>query len=187
MSEDYLVRNCAPTLAGLKTASMFTCPYTSRECLMDSIRQLNRRLSGKGLRMIPLRFSEKKALLYLYRPQKLTSDLADSTASQILQGCGYHTDSCEKCVVKLIRKLREQDDFPHEIGLFLGYPAEDVRGFMEQGPDLCKCTGCWKVYGDEESAKKKFAQYKKCTRVYCDQWAKGKDIERLAVKDRAAG
>lgn len=99
----------------------------------------------------------------------------------MLRRNGYNTDSCEKCLVHLIRKLRAQEDFPHEIGLFLGYPVEDVHGFIEKGPDCCKCTGCWKVYGDEEAAKKKFAQYKMCTRVYCDQWAKGKAIEQLTV------
>ena len=26
MSEDYLIRNCAPTLAGIKTANLFSCP-----------------------------------------------------------------------------------------------------------------------------------------------------------------
>ena len=80
-----------------------------------------------------------------------------------------------------MKKLRKDGEFPHEIGLFLGYPPEDVQGFMELGPDCCKCTGCWKVYGDEAAAQRKFAQYKKCTRVYCDRWDKGADIERLAV------
>lgn len=181
MSEDYLVRNCAPTLAGIKTANMFTCPFESKEALLDSIRCMNKRLAGKGLRLLPLRFSEKKALIYLYRPTKLRRDLSQATAAQLLQQHGYDTDSCEKCVVHLVKKLRQQEDFPHEIGLFLGYPPEDVHGFIEKGPDCCKCTGCWKVYGDEEAARKKFAQYKKCTRVYCDQWSKGKDIERLTV------
>lgn len=58
----------------------------------------------------------------------------------------------------IVRKLRRSEDFPHEIGLFLGYPLEDVAGFMELGPCSCKCTGCWKVYGNVEAAKKKFAQ-----------------------------
>ena len=44
-----------------------------------------------------------------------------------------------------------------------------------------KFVGCWKVYGDEKSAKKQFARYKKCTDVYCSQWANGKSIERLTV------
>lgn len=180
MSEECLVRHCAPTLAGIKTASLFTYPYESREQLTEAVRGMNKRLQPKGLRVLPLRYSGKRGLIYLYRPKKLCADLSDETAVRILETCGYHTGSCEKCVGKLARKLRSQPDFPHEIGLFLGYPPEDVCGFMDNSA-CCKCVGCWKVYGDEEAAKKKFAQYKKCTRVYCDQWAKGKDIERLTV------
>ena len=35
MSEDQIIRHCAPTLAGIKTASLFTCPYDSKEALLD--------------------------------------------------------------------------------------------------------------------------------------------------------
>ena len=185
MSEDYIIRNCAPTLAGIKTGNMFTCPFASRDSLLDFIRKMNRQLGHKGLRLLPLRFSDAKALIYVYRPAKLRKDLSHSTAAALLRREGYDPDSCEKCVVHLVKRLRQQQDFPHEIGLFLGYPPEDVCGFMEKGPDCCKCTGCWKVYGDEAAAKKTFAQYKKCTRVYRDQWAKGKDIERLTVTTKA--
>lgn len=185
MSEEYLVRNCAPTLAGLKTASLFTCPCQDPEALRDSLRELNRRLTPKGLRLLPLRFSEKKALIYLYRPARLRCDLSHSTAAELLRCRGYDPGSCEKCVAKLVRKLRTEEEFPHEIGLFLGYPAEDVRGFIQLGPNCAKCTGCWKVYTDPDSAKKTFDQYKKCTRVYCDRWAQKPDIERLTVKSRA--
>lgn len=181
MYDDHLVRYCAPTLAGIKTGNLFTCPFGSQKELLDSVRGMNDRLISKGLRVLPLRFSGNKALIYIYRPKKLSADLTDPTAAQILQRQGYDTGTCEKCIVQLARRLRQQKDFPHEIGLFLGYPPEDVCGFMENNACNCKCVGCWKVYGDEEAAKKKFAQYKKCTRVYCEQWAKGKDIERLTV------
>ena len=181
MSEADLVRHCAPTLAGIKTGSIFACPYETKEALLDSVRQLNRRLRCKGLRVLPLRFSESRALIYLYRPGMLRNDLSDSVAAALLQRHGYNTDSSEQCVAQLMRKLRSQGEFPHEIGLFLGYPPEDVCGFIENNACGCKCVGCWKVYGDEAAAQKKFAQYKKCTRVYCSQWAKGKAIERLAV------
>ena len=83
------------------------------------------------------------------------------------------------CLTKLARRLKQQEDFPHEIGLFLSYPPEDVKGFLEHRP--CKCVGCWKVYENEEAAKKTFAKYKACTRVYCRQLASGIDIERLTV------
>lgn len=184
MSEDYLIRHCAPTLAGIKTANLFTCPYRDRKDLLSFVRQTNRKLIQKGLRVLPLRFTEDKALIYVYRPGKLSSDLSDSKAAAILQQQGYCTGSCEKCIGQLARKIRSEAEFPHEIGLFLGYPPEDVCGFMENRACNCKCIGCWKVYGDEAAAKKKFAQYKKCTRIYQDQWAKGTDIERLTVGNR---
>lgn len=181
MSDDYIIRNCAPTLAGLKTGNMFTCPIESREQLLEDVRSMNRRLVPKGLRVLPLRISDKNALIYLYRPRKLSADLADSSAAEILERCGYQGSNCQKCVGDLAKKLRCQQEFPHEIGLFLGYPPEDVLGFMEQGPDCCKCTGCWKVYGDAAAAQKKFSQFKKCTRIYREQWERGKAIERLTV------
>ena len=49
MSEEMVVRQCAPTLAGIKTGSLFPCPCTDRDALLDEVRQLNRRLSPKGL------------------------------------------------------------------------------------------------------------------------------------------
>ena len=181
MSDDYFIRHCAPTLAGIKTGSLFTCPFRSKQELLESLRHMNKRLLPKGLRVLPLRFHENKALIYIYRPKRLTLDLTNPAAVRILQQHGYDNETCEKCIVRLVQRLRCQDDFPHEIGLFLGYPPEDVCGFIENRACNCKCVGCWKVYGDEKAAKKKFAQYKKCTKIYCDQWAKGKDIERLTV------
>lgn len=181
MSDDYLIRNCAPTLAGIKTANLFACPFDTREELFQAIRRMNRRLTPKGLRVLPLRVSRGKALIYLYRPVKLAQDLSDCVAVCLLRQQGYVPGSCQQTLVQLIRKLRCQEDFPHEIGLFLGYPPEDVQGFMTRGPACCKCSGCWKVYGDEDAARKKFAQYKKCTQIYCRLWAEGNNIERLTV------
>lgn len=181
MSEELLVRHGAPTLAGLKTANLFTCSCNDRQEVIRFVRRQNRHLQRKGLRMIPLRFSDSKALLYLYRPGKLSDDLADHDARQLLKKYGYDLKNCDRCVVQLIRRLRQSDDFPHEIGLFLGYPAEDVRGFIENGAKGCKLVGCWKVYGDEAAAQKKFDRYKKCTQVYCHRFAQTHDIERLTV------
>ena len=83
--------------------------------------------------------------------------------------------------MQLIKRMCADEEFPHEIGLFLGYPPEDVRGFIENGAENCKCVGCWKVYGNVEAAKKTFAKYKKCTDVYSRQQANGKSVERLTV------
>ena len=111
MSEELLVRNCAPTLAGLKTASLFNCPYESREELLSSLRQLNRRLGPKGVRAIPLRFSEKRALVYLYRPARLEQDLSANASAALLRQCGYTSCQSGKCLTSLARKLRQQGEF----------------------------------------------------------------------------
>jgi len=89
MSEEMVVRQCAPTLAGIKTGSLFPCPCTDRDALLDEVRQLNRRLSPKGLCLLPLRFTEGSALLYLYRPATLRRDLSDDLARRLLAEAGY--------------------------------------------------------------------------------------------------
>ena len=98
---------------------------------------------------------------------------------------GYDCSSPEQYIAELIRKFQDTSRFPHEIGLFLGYPPEDVRGFIENKADNYKCVGTWKVYGDEKQAKKKFTQFKKCTDIYYKQWSQGKSVDRLTVKGRA--
>lgn len=181
MNEEYIVRNCAPTLAGIKTASMFSCPCDCRQTLQSFLRQMNKRLNPKGIRLLPLRVSEKRALIYLYRPDRLKLDLCDECADKLLQAAGYDTGCCQKCIVQLINKLRHSDDFPHEIGLFLGYPPEDVHGFIENRAQDYKLSGLWKVYGDEEKAKKRFELFKKCDRVYYHRWSRGTELEQLTV------
>jgi len=182
MSEDHLIRYCAPTLAGIKTGSLFTCPCICPDELRKTVRNLNKRLVPKGLRLLPLRFSEDKALMYVYRPAGLRNDFSQKDAHRLLKENGYHcTGSCENCIAQLARKLRSSASFPHEIGLFLGYPPEDVAGFIENKACRCKCSGCWKVYGDVDTAKKKFAQYHKCSRVYQKCWENGCSLDRLAV------
>lgn len=181
MSDELLIRYCAPTLAGLKTANMFSCAVSTWEELSGKVRSLNRVLNPKGLRVLPLRRHEGRALIYIYRPSHLERDLNGDEASRLLESFGYPRGCPERQIATLISRLRENDDFPHEIGLFLGYPTEDVVGFIVNHADNSKCTGCWKVYGDEREARRTFEKYKRCTAVYYEQWSRGKSIERLAV------
>lgn len=179
MSENMVVQCCSPTLAGLKTGSLFVCPFESVEEQRRTIRLWNRRLRSCGLRMLPLRRRNNKALIYLFRDSHLARDLQQAQARQLLAERGYDCDNPGSCILHLMRRLRDCEDFPHEIGLFLGYPPEDVLGFIQQRE--CKCIGCWKVYGDEQAAKATFAKYKRCTEFYRTQCDAGRSIERLIV------
>ncbi len=181
MSEDVIVKYCSPTLAGIKTGSLFSGKCMNHSELFSFSRKLNVSLGRKGIRFIPLRFWDEKALVYAFRPSKLFSDIKDKQADVLLSQRGYHTDNCAKCLSRLIKRLNENEEFPHEIGLFLGYPVEDVKGFIENNAACAKCAGCWKVYGDEKKARRLFDQYRKCTRVYEKQWREGKPLKKLTV------
>jgi len=181
MSEKMIIRHCAPTLAGLKTGTIFNCEYYSDEELNEWIRDINRRLSKKGLRVVPLKKKNGRVMIYVYRPRKLKSDISQKDAAELLDGHGYAYEMPARCIVRLIERLATSEEFPHEIGLFLGYPPEDVKGFIENGADGAKYVGTWKVYGDVEQAKKTFSLYRKCTDIYLRQYENGHTIEKLTV------
>lgn len=181
MSEELIIRHCSPTLAGIKTGNMFVCSYSNINEMRSAVRYWNRLLTKKGLRILPLQFHNNRAMIYIYRPAQLSRDLQDKSACRLLRERGYGMKTPERCIVQLMRRISECKEFPHEIGLFLGYPPEDVCGFIEGIKQNCKFSGCWKVYGDAEKAQKIFAKYKKCTNAYYKQYTKGKSVERLTV------
>ena len=188
MSEEIFVQFGSPTLAGIKTGNLFTCPYTDRRETMQEIRKLNKKLAPKGLRVLPLRYSSERVLLYLYRPARLEKDLSNKEAMELLKKAGYRHENANQCVVELIHRLNDlKSEFPHEIGLFLGYPPEDVRSFMEDSRRGVKCTGCWKAYGNEEEAEKTFSKFRKCTALYRRELSRGKSLAQLAVRTRNCG
>ena len=181
MSEELLIRHCSPTLAGIKTGNLFSCPCPDRENLTKDLCRLNKRLAPKGLRVLPLRVRGGRALIYAYRPRALERDLMDCGARSLLLEYGYTPEKPGRCVVRLMRRMQSGEGFPHEIGLFLSYPPEDVLGFICNRACNHKCAGCWKVYGDEQAAKRTFRRYDVCSQIYLRQWQQGKTIEWLTV------
>lgn len=181
LPEELLIHQCSPTMAGLKTGNLFSYKYDDKNELNKSVRNFNIKYSSKGVRLIPLKAENGHALMYMYRPKRLKEDLKDKKACEILSECSYRTDNANKCVAKLAKRLRTSAEFPHEIGLFLGYPSEDVDGFIRNKAMCSKCVGTWKVYGDEEEAIRRFKQFKKCLSVYEQAYNRQKSFERLIV------
>ncbi|MBR2188324.1 MAG: DUF3793 family protein [Eubacterium sp.] len=182
MPDQLIIEHCSPTLAGLKTGNLFSVRIKGKENSYREIRSLNKILTKYGLRAIPVRCTEEFALIYLYRPEFLSRDLSDPEAVEILEQMGYASGRPEQCIVKLVRRLQESGAFPHEIGLFLGYPPTDVKGFMTSPTQGVKCTGFWKVYGDLDAALRTFSRYRKCTEAYRKEIGRGKSLEQLIVR-----
>lgn len=140
-------------------------------------------LYSSGIRFFVLKEDEKSALVYVYRAGALGKILEDARVRSFLKKCGYTDFSTEAVLKKLKERFSHGGDFPHEIGIFLGYPLGDVIGFIQNSGKNCKCTGCWKVYCDECSAKKTFDKFKKCTEVYTRLWSQGRTVLQLTVAE----
>lgn len=181
MIEEYLIGHCSPTLAGLKTANLINIPFESIAHLEASIDKTNKALRGKGVELLILKKCDKTALVYAYRKSRLQKDLNQYGAKEFLREYGYESVDVDYCIKALKSRLKNCDTFPHEIGIFLGYPLTDVKGFIENAGKNSKCSGCWKVYCNECEAIKTFAKFEKCKKIYRKLCLQGRSIEKLTV------
>ena len=179
--EKILVEQCAPTLARIKTGSLFTVDCGSNEELIHEAEVCRQVLTPRDVHIVLMRVSEGKALVYVYRGRRLENDLCCPLRREYLEKCGY-TEFDSECAVEMLRRrIEEMDVFPHEIGLFLGYPLRDVEGFVMNCGRNCLLCGPWKVYHDVQAAERIFAQIRKCTQIYRKMYDLGRTLERLTV------
>ncbi len=178
--EPYLIEYCSPTLARLKSANLFRISFSNRLELEQQLLAWNRLLGQKGVQVLLLREEACQALIYVCRMDLLRRDLKKPGVGEFLKKQGYPTSTLGDTLSQLRQKLLTQE-FPHEIGIFLGYPLDDVKGFIQNRGKNCKCAGCWKVYGDPSQAEKLFAQYQKCREVYSRLWRQGRSVWQLTV------
>ncbi len=178
--EKMLIEQCSPTLAGIKTASLFMIKVDEK--FFENLQNSREKLREKNVYIKIMKMKNEMALLYVYRKNTLIKDLSQSKVQEILQKREYNLENLDTILEKLASRINSCDEFPHEIGLFLGYPLDDVLGFICNKGKKCAMCGYWKVYGDIETAQKKFTQFEKCQKVYKRLWSEGRrDIIRLTV------
>ncbi len=207
--ERKLVHHCAPTLAALKPASLFICrddvacglapdafglqnPEAFEAAFANELSTCRDKLAPYGVRIEVLARRKSGVLLYVYRPVLLRAQLAQPRVASYLRDEGYEPSDLGACIVKLHRRICGTDlaaklsgscAFPHEIGFFLGYPYDDVVGFIENKGENCLCVGCWKVYSKQRDAEACFCRYKTQTAAYENLYDSGVSIECLAAVD----
>ena len=170
-----IIQNCSPTLAGIKCAGLVSLKLTRGD-----IDRINRAFSGKGLFAETVRESCGRSVVLIYRPSQLEKLLEQSGIRAFLSKCGYDDFSLSGVLKRLKERMREQD-FPHEVGLILGYPLEDVEGFIKNGGKDFLLCGYWKVYSDAKAKKDIFDKYRLCTDIYTKLYALGIGLSQLAV------
>ena len=173
-----LAIHCSPVLRGLKAANSITVNINESS-------NMGRLLFGTGISYRFLRTTGNKGILYLYRERAITDYLSSEEVWDFLKGYGYQNDDLSRMLDRLSDRLRlyceGRISFPHEIGVFLEYPLDDVKGFLMNNGKYCSCSGYWKVYHNVSEALRKFRQYDVERDRVIGEIIKGKTIREIVL------
>ena len=176
--EQTLAWHCAPSMAGIKAADLvaWTPPQQGgRELLGHYVRLLAQR----GICLWVLGPCRRRVLLLIFRPHQLSGWLEQPHVSAMLSGWDYPVERGMWAMLGHLRRRLQGEPFPHEIGLFLGYPPADVEGFLRDGGRGCTLNGAWKVYGDPEEAARRFSAFRRCRSALSARLAQGLTLAQI--------
>lgn len=174
--ERMLAYHTAPAMLGVKPANLISVNMNEYE-IEANIDRFNRLAAAKGLKIRRLCRVRSRMLLLVYNEKKLLKQLSDEAVCEMFERFGYGKNSdAEQKLEILTKRISETGDFPHEIGLFLGYPTEDINGFIANRGENYLLCGYWKVYSNEERAKRLFNSYNKCRSYIMKKLDSGEDI-----------
>lgn len=147
---------CAPLLTGIKVSNL----------LMIQLEQLGRVqqiFSHTGISCYTLYRGRQKTALLLYRQGLLNRYLKKDDVKELFRQLGYDDfvfgHMLHAFAGRYMAHMEKKAGFPHEMGLFLGYPAEDVRGFLENSGRNFLYAGYWKVYENKAEKMQLFQQF----------------------------
>ena len=152
----HLVNQCAPVIKRLKPATMLMIENQCLKnfCILAQEWQLERFLLYGGV---------KKSSVLLFHSDALNAYLNQFEVRQFLAKMGYEQVLLENQLKKLGQRIEQyyelNQEYPHELGIFLGYPIGDVLGFLTQKGEQVLYRGYWNVYCDVEEAKSTFASF----------------------------
>lgn len=154
--EVQLALQCAPFLMGLKISNLL---IVGGRNLCAAVRLME----DVGISYFMLLKTESKTVLLVYDSARLGAYVSGFEAARLLRETGYYnlglTELLKKCRLRYTQYVSEGGVFPHELGVFLGYPVEDVAGFIRNCGKNALYTGYWKVYDDLPAKLSVFRSY----------------------------
>ncbi len=155
--ETQLALQCAPLITGLKVSNLLIISKGNEEVV-------KRILNRTGISYYRLIQTRTKTTFLLFRRNELEEFLSDENVRNVLMKAGYKSLQIDKILrtFSLRYEAYMQGDkcFPHEMGLLLGYPVEDVVGFVENNGKNFLYSGYWKVYENQKAKVKLFDKFK---------------------------
>lgn len=147
---------CAPVLARIKASNLLTLEKEDAWQLVNIMKQTQ--LSCEYLYTLT-----KRSVWLVFWKEELEKILGTRANKRFLRSLGYRNFSLSSILTRLKQRCRAyyagRGTYPHELGIILGYPLGDVKGFITHKGQNYLCSGYWKVYENPESARKIFALY----------------------------
>lgn len=162
MLEEFIAYHCAPALAKIKPSNIAACQKAQFPNLHRELDELNSQLNKSDIYIEILCECEKRALIIAYRKSVLECHLRSHKNRAFLSLYGYPENAALGEYLAFLKKRLSHNSFPHEIGVFLGYPLHDIYCFINHRNEGCLLVGEWKVYQNAEAAKKLFGRFKSC-------------------------
>ena len=167
-----LAIHSAPALCGIKASNLINVDYS--DDLFKEIEELNKRFNN--FRFYILKKDKNKVLVLIYRKRVLERELNRNSNKEFLKELGYDVSSIDSMLLCLKERIA-YNDFPHEIGVFLGYDLSDIKSFIEN--KKCLYTGYWKVYSNLDEKLELFSKYTRCKNCVIKMIDKGFPIENF--------
>ena len=173
-----IVLQCAPFLKGLKVS----CVISVNASLCAELDEVFRNVDISYYRLSCI---DGRCLVLFYRPCELGKYLRQPGVYDLIREYGYTDLSIDKILGRLSQRVsdfaRRGMGFPHEIGVFLGYPLDDVKGFIENEGKKYLMIGYWKVYSDIAGARMVFNAYDRAKDCAVYEFLTGKSIREITL------
>ena len=146
--------------------------------------RISMKLHNTNISLIILCTCKKRHLVMVYRAKELEEHLRSKEVSDYLREFGYRRDDFISNLIRLHQRMNgfynKMKEFPHEVGVFLGYPICDIKGFLENKGERYLHSGYWKIYGNLEETRKKFLSYDEAREIAIDEFLSGRELESIA-------
>lgn len=147
---------CTPTLLKVKPASLININKNEIPEKVPFIKQIRHEMIPFEGSIHILFEDESRYLILIYNQNLLYQVLHKEETMRYLKSRGYRVDHVNQCLKQLTINYnhykKNKTYFPHEIGVFLGYPLHDVQDFIKNSGRNYILCGCWKVYHNAEKA-----------------------------------
>lgn len=155
-----MIHYCAPTLCEIKAGNMFF--IKNQDYSESAFEDWKQSFFGRGFMSFAIPLSESSTAILVCNVCQVRKILADYLVQAYLCQKGYHCSGLFDFVNEFSNRVQKCQGFPHEIGVILGYPVEDVIEFENHQGHDCKYCGQWKSYSNVENARECHCRYNNC-------------------------